>query len=82
MIIIDVEVPILGRVYDFKVNPKDKAGTVAEEMVRRIKEKEEGRQYKEEENFLLCLPETQEILNPAESLLSYAITDGTRLLLL
>ena len=80
MIMVDIEVPVLGQVYDFELNEEKETKKLLEEIVEIIAEKEKKKVYKESE-MLLYAYQSECILNAELTLKEQGIGNGVRLVL-
>ena len=80
-IYVEIEVPVLGKVYDFKLESKETIGALLEEILIAISQKEQCPLGSQKETFILSFPEQNELLHPQKQLEDYKIMTGNRLLL-
>ena len=78
---VEIEVPVLGTIYDFKVASKETIEVLLEEMVSAISQKEQYHIEEQKETFVLSFPERAILLHPKKRLQDYEIVTGSRLLL-
>lgn len=82
MVFLEVEVPMLGQVYDFKVEKKAKVEKVLSNMVIQICQKEGCILKGEQEKILLWDTEQKQILPGDWTMEECGIKTGLRLLLI
>lgn len=82
MILVDVNVPSLGRTYDFSLDEQAPISVLILEMVEMICQKERCMLEGNHEKLNLCSPDTREILPPETTLKQNKIGNGNRLMLL
>lgn len=80
MIMIDVEVPLLGQVYDFELNEEKETGKLIQEMVGLIAQKEQ-KVVVMEDDLLLYSYRSERILQKELTLKEQGIRNGDRLVL-
>ena len=80
-IYVEIEVPVLGKVYDFKLESKETIGALLEEILIAISQKEQCPFGNQKETFILSFPEQNKLLHPQKQLKDYKIITGSRLLL-
>ena len=81
MIYVDIEVPVLGKCYDFKLEPEEKVGLLLEEILYAICQKEQCMLNEKSEQFVLTFPQEKVMLHPQHTLEEYKVETGCRLLL-
>lgn len=81
MIMVDVEVPSIGRQYNFSLEEHTVIKTLIIEMTEIISQKESCRLLGKVEDFVLCSQNLEEILSVESSLCDYGIKNGSRLIL-
>lgn len=81
MILVDIYVPALDQVYDFKVEESCTTVVIAEEVCEMIQQKEQLLADSEEERAVLFDEKTQRMLPPEQTLSECGIGDGRRLIL-
>lgn len=81
MLFVEVEVPMLGQVYDFKVDKREKVEKVLCDMVTKICQKERCVLCGEEDKLLLWNNDFKEILPRDRTMEECGIKTGIRLLL-
>lgn len=80
MLVIDVEIPDLGQVYEFELNEEKKTGRLIKEMIGIIALKE-GKQVSGEEQMLLYAYRSESILQKELTLKEQGIRNGEKLVL-
>ena len=80
-IYVEIEVPIFGNIYDFKLESKENIGVLLEEITSAISQKEQCCIEQKNKTFVLCFPEKSKLLHPKKCLKDYEIVTGSRLLL-
>lgn len=81
MIIIDVSIPIIGKIYDFSLDENALVDSIIEEIVEIISQKEGGFEGVESKNMDLFSTDTTCAINRSVSLFENNIINGSRLLL-
>lgn len=81
MILVDVRVPSLNKVYDFNLEEYALVSVLIEEIVEMICQKEQCEMIGEIEEMLLCEEETQVVLPKHKNLEECGVHTGSRLLL-
>lgn len=81
MILIDIYIPALDVVYDFRVSEDVPVSQLKTEIVEMLCKKEKAQEVPEPEDFLLCSKDNGRILASVESLGSCGIRNGSRLIL-
>ncbi|MCM1159236.1 MAG: hypothetical protein NC300_08955 [Bacteroidales bacterium] len=79
MILVDVYIPSLDEVYDFKVDETAKIINVVQEISEMICKKYKTELNEESKNFFLCSVENGEVLNSNSTLAENKIYNGSRL---
>lgn len=82
MIIVDVNIPVVNKDYDFSINEKAPIRLVIEELSEMIAQKEGCSAIKKPEGFILCNSDNQTILDADKTLEAYGIGNGGRLILI
>lgn len=82
MIYVEIEVPILGNVYDFQLESKETIRVLLEEILSAIRRKEQCCLEAQNETFVLSYPEKAMLLHPEKRLKDYGIVTGSRLFLI
>ncbi len=81
MILVDIYVPVLDRVYDFYLDAHKPVAQLIAEISKLIAEKEDTGLVGDERAFLLCEMSSGTILNAEYSLAQQGIGEGAGLLL-
>ena len=81
MIIVNVGVPALEKVYNFSLEEKAKVKDLIEEAVELISQKERIPFTDSLESMILCIVDTGEQCNQDACLADYGITGGAELIL-
>ena len=81
MIIVDIYVPVVNKVYDFSINEKLPVSVIVEELSEVIAQKEGCMTIEHPENFVLCHADTKSIMNADLTVESYGIGNGAKLIL-
>lgn len=81
MIVVNVRVPALEKVYNFSVEEKAKVSDLIEELIELVAQKEGIPFGGDLDGMMLCSIENAEQCAKDKSLSDYAITGGTELLL-
>ncbi|MBQ7203379.1 MAG: hypothetical protein IJS03_05095 [Eubacterium sp.] len=81
MIIVDIYVPVVNKVYDFSINEKLPVSVIVEELSEMIAQKEGCMTIEHPENFVLCRADTKSIMNADLTVESYGIGNGAKLIL-
>lgn len=81
MVHVDIEVPIIGRTYEFNLNENVKILSVVEEIVHVIAQMEKRNWEGNMEQLLLCNCSTQNILPKDKTLSECNVLDGVWLML-
>ena len=82
MILVDIFVPSVDKVYDFKLNESIPISTVIEEIVEMVGQKEKSEINGDIGKLELCNDKTQEILNKTITLQNCGIQTGDSLILI
>ncbi len=82
MILVDLEVPALGRLYQFSVDETCGAGVLIAEMAEIICQKEHCGLPRDQGDFELFDKTGERLLNPAQSLAEQGVRNADVLLLL
>lgn len=80
-IYVEIEVPVLGNIYDFKLESSETIGVLLEEILSAIRQKEQCSFEEHKENFVLCFPDKEVLLHPKKRLADCEIVTASRLLL-
>lgn len=81
MIIVDVYVPALDRVYNFNLDEDSRISVLVEEISELICRKERSELDGEKERFIMGSIDKKINLNPHHSLREYSIKNGEKLIL-
>lgn len=81
MIIVDVYVPALDRIYNFNLDEDSKIAVLVEEISELICRKERSVLDGEKERFIMGSIDKKINLNPQYSLREYSIKNGEKLIL-
>lgn len=81
MVLVDVSVPVLNQIYDFKLDENMEIGILIEEIVEMICQKEQCQIIGNLSEIFLCEVETKEILSKTRTLQESNIHTGSRLML-
>lgn len=81
MILVDIYIPSLDKTYDFQVDETVPTGILTAELTEMIRNKSRFEYAFSTEEFMLCSMEQEKILQKANSLQSYGIRNGSRLML-
>jgi len=81
MILIDIYVPVLDRVYDFYLDAHKPVEQLISEIAGLIAEKEDTQVYGDKKDFWLCEIEKGRVLHKEHSLAEQGICEGAGLLL-
>ncbi|MCM1135541.1 MAG: hypothetical protein NC400_08195 [Clostridium sp.] len=81
MILVDIQVPLLDKIYDFELDEEEQTGKILEEILLLIEQKEGFARRREGKLFLYALRQ-EGILASEETLKQQGVGDGDRLLLL
>ena len=81
MILVDIQVPMLDRVYDFELDEELKAGDLLEDILMLIIREEECSQSKRAGMALYAVRQ-ERILNQEKTLQYQGVRDGDRLILI
>lgn len=81
MIMADVNVPSIGRQYDFSLDEQAQIGQLIPEIAEVICQKENCILGGNPEELMLCLMDQRTIMDRSKSLSSYGIGNGCSLLL-
>lgn len=81
MILIDVYVPSLDRIYDFQVEERATVESLILEMAEIIAGQTQTGKSPDSEKFMLCQKEERRILERGGTLIDYGIKNGARLML-
>ena len=81
MILVDIYVPSLNKVYDFRLNEELRLRTVTDEIADAIGRKEHSRIKGNREQMILCGAGKKIILNPDLTLKEQGIGNGERLII-
>ncbi len=82
MILIDIFVPLMEKVFDFSVDETAQIGLLVEELSEMICQIERWPRLEDASQMLLCDPEGQRILPKDATLAGMGIGSGRRLILL
>lgn len=81
MILIDVQIPVLDRIYDFELDEDSMAGVLMEEIIALIAKKEHLTVNEGKEMYLYSLGQ-ENVLKKDRTLRQQGICDGDRLILI
>ena len=81
MVLVDLELPALGRLYQFKLNETVPIDQLKEEIVEMICQKEQSRFIGEPEQLMLCSKMQETVLNPKKTLSELQIKEADKLIL-
>lgn len=81
MVHVDIEVPVMGKIYEFNLNENVKILSVIEEIVHVIARMEKRNWKGQVEQLLLCNCTTQNILPNDKTLSECNVKDGVWLML-
>lgn len=81
MILIDVQIPVLDRIYDFELDEDSMAGVLMEEIIALISKKEHLTVNGGKEMYLYSLGQ-ENVLKNDRTLRQQGICDGDRLILI
>lgn len=81
MIMVDVQVPVLNKVYDFELDEEMPAGELVRKVTEIISEKEKMG-YDPEDKMYLYAMRNEKILNESHSLKQQGVRGGERLVLI
>lgn len=81
MILVDIYVPAVGNVYDFRLDEEEKVGAIVEEIGELIGQKEHCTIKGDINGLMLCSKAQRRILPRGMSLAELGIRDGSSLLL-
>lgn len=81
MIIVDIEVPVMGKRYDFQIDECVPLCEVKEEVVEMICQKEQCRLFGEENRLLMWNAQSGKRLDQAQSAQENGLMTGSRILL-
>lgn len=81
MILVDIYIPALDKVYDFQVDETVQTGKIIMEIAEMVSNDVKSEKNLGAEKLLLCSMEQEEILEKNKSLQEYGIKNGSRLLL-
>lgn len=81
MIIVDIQVPSINKVYDFELDEEMMAGALVKEVAEIVAEKEKMI-YRQEDQMYLFAMEHEKVLNENCSLRQQGIRNGERLILI
>ncbi|MDD6492938.1 MAG: EsaB/YukD family protein [Firmicutes bacterium] len=81
MILIDVQIPVLDRIYDFELDEDSMAGVLMEEIIALISKKEHLTVNEGKEMYLYSLGQ-ENVLKNDRTLRQQGICDGDRLILI
>lgn len=81
MIMVDIQVPVLDRIYDFELDEERKVGELVKEILALIEEKENLRNDREKKLYLYATRRAC-ILKENEKLADQGIRNGDRLILI
>lgn len=82
MILVEIEVPVLEKRYDFKLDVEEKVGELIKEMLRIICQSEHCVLQEKSHPFLLGDLERHILFHPERRLEDYEVETGSRLVLL
>lgn len=82
MILVDLEVPSMGRIYNFKLDEQVIIAVLLEEIVEMIRQKERCELVGDMERICLCCVDDKRILSREGTLEQYGVINGKRLMLL
>ena len=82
MILTDIYVPVLDRVYDFKLDENATTDQVIDEICELICRKEKLKAVEGKDKMLLCSVREQRTFAADETLLNAGVVTGDRLILL
>ena len=82
MILIDVEVPSMNRVYDFSLEETVPVSMILEEIIQLVSQKAQCSLAGDRSTLVLCDVFSGRILDPGRTLMEYGIENGGKLLLL
>lgn len=81
MIVVDIQVPVLDRIYDFELDEEREVGDLMKEIVSLIEEKESLRPAREKKRYLYAIRRAC-VLKENERLAEQGIRNGDRLILI
>lgn len=81
MILVDVKVPSIDKVYDFKLNENLPVRAIIEEMAGIIGQKEQSKIVGDIEKLSICDDKRKRILQSEDTLLSAGVETGDTLIL-
>lgn len=81
MILVDIYVPSVDRVYDFQVDESYSVAVIVEEVCEMIQQREQMNGFLAEEAAVLLDEKTQRMLPLDQTMEECRITDGNRLIL-
>lgn len=81
MILVDIYIPALDTIYDFRVREDIPISQLKAEIVEMLCKKEKAQESLKSDDFLLCSKDNGKILAPEATLESCGIQNGSRLIL-
>ncbi len=81
MIIVNIAVPALEKVYNFSVDEKAQAADLIEEIVEMVKQKEGVQFHGDTSSLVLCAVEREINIDRIRCLGEYGVRDGDELIL-
>ena len=81
MIMVDIQVPMLDRVYDFELDEEKKTQELVEEIVSLVEERERLQPFEKKEMYLYALRQ-ECVLRRNEGLAVQNVKNGDRLILI
>ena len=81
MILVDVYVPAMDKVYDFKLDETASVAQIMKEMEEIFMKKVKETKMEKQQEFMLCSMEQKEVLPIYKTLSECRIKDGSRLML-
>ena len=82
MVLVEIEVPVLEKRYDFKLNVEEKVGDLMKEILHIICQREHCVLQEKTHPFLLGDLERHILFHPEHRLEDYGVETGSRLVLL
>lgn len=81
MVLLDIQVPAIDRIYDFELDEEIQIGELLKKIVQMIKEKEEIVTDKEEKLYLYAF-QSEKVLRESDSLKQQGVKSGETLFLI
>ena len=81
MILVDIYVPSVDRVYDFHLNEKAKVSVVIEEIAEMVSQKEHSQLIGDVSEMLLCEYSNNRVLDRNSTLENLGVCTGEKLIL-